>query len=61
MPRPDTFSYSVSAMSLSPVCEFVDRNAGRLHIGVHLRGRDEQPEAQFRLRLRPRWGGPAVT
>lgn len=48
-------------MSLSPVCEFVDRNAGRLDFGIHLRGSDEQPGTGFRLRLRPRWGGATVT
>ena len=48
-------------MSLSPVCEFVDRNAGRLDIGVHLRGSDEAPDTGFVLRLRPRWGSRSVT
>ena len=48
-------------MSLRPVCEFVDRHASRLTIGVHLRGRDEDEAARFRLRLRPRWGAVVLT
>ncbi|HIZ36690.1 MAG TPA: CDP-glycerol glycerophosphotransferase family protein [Candidatus Ruania gallistercoris] len=47
-------------MSLSPVCEFVDRNARQLHIRVHLRGSDEGPQNRFQLRFRPRWGAPPV-
>ena len=48
-------------MTFRPVCEFVERRADRLIIGVHLRGGEVGPEALFALRLRRRWRGPVLT